>query len=164
MAMATRLHQLHHSRWHRMQEIYSNLSLKSQTISCQNSRSHLGFRMVLWWKMGWDKLAPHQNVHPPRKSQFEEHTISPCSNPQDFRSLRTHHKRCSVQEPCLWNFHPTASLKLLGKSVGLCKTTKRKDQLYISLPCFCMENHLWKFQSKRTHISWDMNENINKRK
>ena len=26
---------------------------------------------------------------------------------------------------------------------------------------FCMENHLWKYQPKRTHISWDMNENIN---
>ena len=25
-----------------------------------------------------------------------------------------------------------------------------------------MENILWKFQPKRTHISWDMNENINK--
>ena len=25
------------------------------------------------------------------------------------------------------------ALKVLGKSVGLCKTTKRKDQLYISL-------------------------------
>ena len=25
------------------------------------------------------------------------------------------------------------NLKVLGKSVGLCKTTKRKDQLYISL-------------------------------
>ena len=25
-----------------------------------------------------------------------------------------------------------------------------------------MENHLWKFQPKQTHISWDMNENINK--
>ena len=25
-----------------------------------------------------------------------------------------------------------------------------------------MENHLWKFQLKQTHISWDMNENINK--
>ena len=25
------------------------------------------------------------------------------------------------------------SLKVLGKSVGLCKTSKRKDQLYISL-------------------------------
>ena len=25
------------------------------------------------------------------------------------------------------------SLKLLGKSVGLCKTAKRKDQLYIRL-------------------------------
>ena len=28
------------------------------------------------------------------------------------------------------------SLKVLGKSVGLCKTTKRKDQLYISLLLF----------------------------
>ena len=28
--------------------------------------------------------------------------------------------------------------------------------------CFCMENHLWEFQPKRTHICWDMNENINK--
>ena len=27
-----------------------------------------------------------------------------------------------------------------------------------------MENHLWKFQPKRTHISWDMNANINKEK
>ena len=27
----------------------------------------------------------------------------------------------------------TMALKVLGKSVGLCKTTKRKDQLYISL-------------------------------
>ena len=25
-----------------------------------------------------------------------------------------------------------------------------------------MENQLWKFQPKQTHISWDMNENINK--
>ena len=25
-----------------------------------------------------------------------------------------------------------------------------------------MENHLWKFQPIQTHISWDMNENINK--
>ena len=56
----------------------------------------------------------------------------------------------------------SGNLKVLGKSVGLCKTTKRKDQLYISFFFFCMENHLWKFQPKRTHISWDMNENINK--
>ena len=37
-------------------------------------------------------------------------------------------------------------LKVLGKSVGLCKTTKKKNQLYISpghqFTCFCMENHL----------------------
>ena len=32
---------------------------------------------------------------------------------------------------CLFFFFVT--LKVLGKSVGLCKTTKRKDQLYISL-------------------------------
>ena len=56
----------------------------------------------------------------------------------------------------------SSRLKVLGKSVGLCKTTKRKDQLSIQFTCFCMENHLWKFQPKRTHISWDMNENINK--
>ena len=53
-------------------------------------------------------------------------------------------------------------LKVLGKSVDLCKTTKRKNQLYISLLVFCVENHLWKFQPKRTHIIWDMNGNINK--
>ena len=34
---------------------------------------------------------------------------------------------------------PTFKLKVLGKSVGLCKTTKRKDQLYIQFTCFCME-------------------------
>ena len=54
-------------------------------------------------------------------------------------------------------------LKVLGKSVGLCKTSKREDQLYISLL-----GSVWriidlsKFQPKRTHYSWDMNENMNK--
>ena len=31
------------------------------------------------------------------------------------------------------NIHDEDTLKVLGKSVGLCKTSKRKDQLYISL-------------------------------
>ena len=31
------------------------------------------------------------------------------------------------------SMHLVQYLKVLGKSVGLCKTTKRKDQLYISL-------------------------------
>ena len=53
-------------------------------------------------------------------------------------------------------------LKVLGKSVGLCKTTKRKDQLYISLFVSVWRIICEKFQPKRTHISWDMNENINK--
>ena len=35
--------------------------------------------------------------------------------------------RCDYQ---IWG---SILLKVLGKSVGLCKTTKRKDQLYISL-------------------------------
>ena len=44
-------------------------------------------------------------------------------------------------------------LKVLGKSVGLCKTTKRNDQLYISLlVSACMEDHLWKFHPKWTRI------------
>ena len=54
------------------------------------------------------------------------------------------------------------TLKVLGKSVGLCKTTKRKDQLYISLLVSVWRIIMWKSQPKRTHISWDMNENINK--
>ena len=54
------------------------------------------------------------------------------------------------------------SLKVLGKSVSLCKTTKKKDQLYIGLLVSVWRIiDLWKFQPKQTHISWDMNENIN---
>ena len=34
------------------------------------------------------------------------------------------------------------SFDLGPKSVGLCKTTKRKDQLYIMFTCVCLENHL----------------------
>ena len=32
-----------------------------------------------------------------------------------------------------YDYHNYQALKVLGKSVGLCKTTKRKDKLYISL-------------------------------
>ena len=39
---------------------------------------------------------------------------------------------------------------------------KEKGLIVHQFICFCMENHLWKFQPKWTHISWDMNENINK--
>ena len=39
---------------------------------------------------------------------------------------------------------------------------KEKGSIVHQVTCFCMENHLWKFQPKRTHISGDMNENINK--
>ena len=54
-------------------------------------------------------------------------------------------------------------LKVLGKSVGLCKTTKREDQLlYISLLVSVWRIICENFQPKRTRISWDMNENINK--
>ena len=52
-------------------------------------------------------------------------------------------------------------LKVLGKSVGLCKTTKRKDQLYISV-LVSVWRIILKFQPKRTHINWDVNENISK--
>ena len=55
-------------------------------------------------------------------------------------------------------------LKVLGKSVGLCKTTKRKDQLYISLL-----GSVWRIICENFNpnglikkFSWDMNENINK--
>ena len=44
----------------------------------------------------------------------------------------------------------------MGKSVGLCKTTKSKYQLYISLLV-----SVWRIICEN-HISWDMNENINK--
>ena len=44
-------------------------------------------------------------------------------------------------------------LKVLGKSVGLCKTTKRKDQLYISLLVSVWRIICRKFQPKQTHIS-----------
>ena len=41
---------------------------------------------------------------------------------------------------------------------------KEKGSIVHQFTCFCMENHLWKFQPKWTRISWDMKENINKRK
>ena len=52
-------------------------------------------------------------------------------------------------------------LKVLGKC-WLVQNYKEKGSIVHQFTCFCMENHLWKFQHKRTHISWDMNENINK--
>ena len=54
------------------------------------------------------------------------------------------------------------NLKVLGKSVGLCKTTKRKDQLYISLLVSVWRIICENFNPNRLIISWDMNENINK--
>ena len=42
------------------------------------------------------------------------------------------------------------------------KLYKEKGSIVHRFTCLCMENHLWKFQPKRTHISWDINENINK--
>ena len=53
-------------------------------------------------------------------------------------------------------------LKVLGKSVGLCKTTKRKDQLYISLLVSVWRIIRENFNPDGLIISWDMNENINK--
>ena len=43
-----------------------------------------------------------------------------------------------------------------------CANYKEKGSIVHQFTCFCMENHLWKFQPKQTPISWDMNENINK--
>ena len=60
------------------------------------------------------------------------------------------------------SFPPILSLKVLGTSVGLCKTTKRKNQLYISLLVSVWRIICENLNPKRTHISWDMNENINK--
>ena len=45
------------------------------------------------------------------------------------------------------------NLKVLGKSVGLCKTTKRKDQLYISLLVSVWRIICEHCQPKWTHIS-----------
>ena len=41
-------------------------------------------------------------------------------------------ERSSLAEQCT-SYSYTIQLKVLGKSVGLCKTTKRNDELYISL-------------------------------
>ena len=53
---------------------------------------------------------------------------------------------------------------LLGKTVHfwLVQNFNEKGSILHHFTCFCMEYHLWKFQPKQTHISWDMNENINK--
>ena len=53
------------------------------------------------------------------------------------------------------------SLKVLGKSVGLCKTSKKRIN-YTSVYLFLYGESSVKFQPKRTHMSRDMNENINK--
>ena len=39
----------------------------------------------------------------------------------------------SYQDIISYAYFTSINLKVLGKSVGLCKTTKKKDQLYISL-------------------------------
>ena len=41
---------------------------------------------------------------------------------------------------------------------------KEKVSIVHQFTGFCMENHLWKFQPKQTHISWDMNEKKEKKK
>ena len=44
----------------------------------------------------------------------------------------------------------TLALKVLGKSVGLCKTSKRKDQLYISLLVF-----VWRIICENFNPNWN---------
>ena len=56
------------------------------------------------------------------KFQFEQHCIK--TSPQDQFAMFGLIGSCEF---------PQGALKVLGKSVGLCKTTKRNDQLYISL-------------------------------
>ena len=53
------------------------------------------------------------------------------------------------------------SLKGTGWECWLVQNYKEKGSIIHQFTCFCMENHLRKFQLKRTLISWDMNENIN---
>ena len=53
-------------------------------------------------------------------------------------------------------------LKVLGKSVGLCKTISEGGVLYISFLINAQKKKLWKFQPGPTRIIRDMNENINK--
>ena len=55
-----------------------------------------------------------------------------------------------------------AILKVQGKSVGYVQNVQRERINCTSVFLFLYGNHLWKFQPKRTHISWDMNENISK--
>ena len=51
-----------------------------------------------------------------------------------------------------------SGLKVLGiKECWLVQNYKEKGSIVHQFTCFCMENHLWKFQPKRTHINWDMN-------
>ena len=53
-------------------------------------------------------------------------------------------------------------IKGTGWEGWLVQNYKEKGSIVHQFTCLCMENQLWKFQLKRTHISWDMNENINK--
>ena len=48
-------------------------------------------------------------------------------------SVRKEKLFCNRSCSCNLLVVTSLELKVLGKSVGLCKTTKRKDQLYISL-------------------------------
>ena len=47
--------------------------------------------------------------------------------------LVTIHARSGAYAAVLGGLSGSQKLKVLGKSVGLCKTAKRKDQLYIRL-------------------------------
>ena len=53
-------------------------------------------------------------------------------------------------------------VKGTGSECWLVQNYKEKGSIVHQFTCFSMENHLWKFQPKQTHNSWDMNENMNK--
>ena len=86
---------------------------------------------VLWiLKALWVILSETSNIL--RKLQKASNIIAE-PTPTQWLS-----KIVATRMPWQWQFVPSCllsviiSLKVLGKSVGLCKTTKRKDQLYIS--------------------------------
>ena len=60
---------------------------------------------------------------------------------------------------CIMSTYP---LEVLGKSVGLCKTAKRKDQLYISLLVAVWKIICENFNPNGLILARILNENINK--
>ena len=133
-------------RWKINRMVYILIRILGEMLlSCRQSYKSHGFVLLMeinsifWWK--------------PDNLPLTEAWLT-----QIGFGIFSHH--CTVQ----WIQNLKITLKVLGKSVGLCKTAKRKDQLYIRLLVSVLRIICENFNSNGLLFSLVMNENINKEK